>query len=176
MPRLSKPLRTKEIKKIEAPDKLRICALCGKDYKLGDRTDQFKKFCGDCAADKRSIVSKSKDARNRLAAKGVEGGNLAEQISEYEATVELKANELLAAYVETMKSFGAQSNDTLLTLNPPKLEIESHDETNEFTPYLKQVFLNLYVKMPRQVLLILEHLDISEQRFKKDMNKYPEFF
>jgi hypothetical protein len=50
-----------------------------------------------------------------------------------------------------------------------------HEPNNEFTPFLKQTFLNLYVKMPRQVLLILEHLGISEKRFKMDMKKYDEF-
>jgi len=178
MPRLDKPLRKKELDKIEAPDKLRFCAICGKNYKLGSRADdpQGKKFCDECARDKKSIASKAKAAKIRLAEKGITGDNLPAQISEYEAQVELKANELLSAYMETMRMLGAGENKTLLTLSPPTLEIASHEENNEFTPYLKQIFLNLYVKMPRQVLMILEHLDISEQRFKKDMNKYPEFY
>jgi hypothetical protein len=178
MPRLSKPLRKKDIEALEAPDKLRLCALCGADYTLGDRVSDGnnKKFCDKCREDKRAVSRKAKATKERLAKKGIEPDNLPAMMSAYEAEVELRANELLAAYMETMKLLGAGENRTLLTLNPPTLIIASHDESNEFTPYLKQIFLNLYVKMPRQVLMILEHLGISEQRFKRDMNKYPEFF
>ena len=178
MPATNKPLRKKELDRLEAPSKIRVCAICGKDFTLGSRhTDMHgKKFCDQCNADKKKVVTAAKQARLRLKEKGIEGDNLPQQISEYEAQVELKANELLMAYAETMKAFGAQSNNTLLTLNPPVIAEMDHEATNEFTPYLKQIFINLYVKMPRQVLLILEHLGISEKRYIMDLNKYPEFY
>jgi len=173
MPATKKPLRKKEIDAIEAPIKKRICELCGHNYQLGKR-ELNKKMCERCHRDKESVSGKNGYARLRLEKKGFTG-TLSQQMSDYEASVEAGANELLAAYVDTMKAFGSTSNETLLTLNPPELIILEHEATNEFTPYLKQIFLNLYVKMPRQVLLILEHLGISEHRYQMDMNKYDTF-
>ncbi len=173
MPRTDKPMRKREIDAIEGPKKLRVCELCGSNYKLGDRVVD-KKFCQRCHDDKRSVAGKAKNARNRLTEKGF-FGSLPEQISEYEADVMLKGQELLDAYVATMKQYGQQSNETLMTLRAPDLHIAEHEATNEFTPFLKQMFLNLYIKMPRQDIFILEHLGISEVRYKKDLKKYDAF-
>jgi len=173
MPRTDKPMRKREIDAIEAPKKLRVCELCGSNYKLGSRTTH-KKFCGNCADSKTKIAGHAKNTRKRLAEKGF-FGTLPEQISEYEAEVMLRGQELLDAYVVTMKQYGQQSNETLMTLRAPELNIDEHEATNEFTPFLKQMFLNLYIKMPRQDIFILEHLGISEQRYKKDLKEYSAF-
>lgn len=173
MPRTDKPMRKKERDAIEDPKKLRVCLLCGSNYRLGDRTLN-KKMCQNCHDEKMKISRHAKNTRARLSEKGF-FGSLPEQISEYESDVMLKGQELLDAYVATMKQYGQQSNETLMTLRAPELVIDEHEATNEFTPFLKQMFLNLYIKMPRQDIFILEHLGISEKRYRMDLKDYPAF-
>ena len=173
MPKTTKPMRKREIEAIEAPKRLRICELCGRNYRLGTRKID-KKLCDRCYSDKHSVVGKAKSAHLRLQDKGFEG-SLSQQLSDYEATVKLRADELLSAYVSTMQQFGSVGNESLLTLTAPAMVIEDHEATNEFTPFLKQMFLELYVKMPRQDVMVLEHLGVSEVRYRKDLKEYPEF-
>ncbi len=167
-------MRKRERDALEAPTKVRVCESCGSKYKLGERKVR-KKLCDRCHKESESAQSKRTRLQKRLELKGVEGESPQEMVVAYEQEVEARANELLLAYAETMKVYGAQANTNLMTLNAPELEIAEHDINNEFTPYLKQVFLNLYVKMPRQVLLILETLGVSEKRYRTDLKKYPEF-
>ena len=175
MPELKTPMRKKEIEAAEYATKSRICKSCGSEYRLGDRK-QGVTLCDRCNEERKTAGAHRKNLRNRLALKGVDvSGGAQVALSEFEVEAEARANDLLAAYVSTMRAYGQQSNETLMTIKPPELEIAEHDINNEFTVPLKRIFLNLYAKMPRQDLLILEHLGISEKRYKLDVKKYPEF-
>ena len=173
MPKTSTPMRKKERDALLAPTMVRVCHLCGSDFQLGERKIDKKK-CDRCHQEKKVVSTAAKNTRIRLAEKGFEG-DLTTQLSAYESEVILKGEELLQAYAATMETMGFDNKDTLMTLPPPELVIDEHEATNEFSPFLKQMFLAFYVKMPRQDLMILEHLGISEKRYKQDLKKYPEF-
>ena len=142
MPKTSKPLRKKELDAIEAPTKVRVCHLCGSDFQLGDRTLDKKK-CDRCHKEKKTVAVAAKNSRIRLAEKGFDG-NLSQQLSAFESEVMLKGEELLQAYAATMQTMGFDNKNTLMTLQPPDLDIEEHEATNEFTPFLKQMFLAFF--------------------------------
>jgi hypothetical protein len=168
---MAEKLRRKEREQRENHTVPRECANCGAEYLIKDRITN-KKLCNGCDQEKRNAEGRAKSLSKRL---GVKREDTEAAVTEFEIRAASEAESMLAAWASYVTSFGGDGAKELMAMPGPELKIPEHDVSSEFTIYLKRLFLDLYIKMPRQKYAICDRLGISHKRFETDLKKYREF-
>ena len=169
--RVSSPKRRMDMEKDAFFNEEKECLnpRCKKRYRISENPDHpqgLLSYCYECAVEKyRAEVRK----KHNLERKRLTPDNL----SPFELEATDAAQALLTSYAATMAAYSKEGNDMLMTMRGPELDMPSHDVESDFTPYLKQLFLDLYVKMPRMKLFILEQMGITKRRYEMDLGRYP---